>query len=702
MRYWGQYPLYRVLFPFIIGIGLNIAFDFKFRIHIYVVFASSIILLLIAFYFYKFISYKLRWLNGLFISFIVIIFGLFLSFKNNEFYNKKHFSRYLKKNSIILASISDEPEEKPRSIKLKIDIKRIINNKKDIDVIGSALIYLAKDSSYSNLKYGSTILLKNVFRTIESPSNPYEMNYQKHLAMRNIYHRGYIKHGEWIHINGNNGQFIKSIALKTRRYFLDLFKKNGLRGEEYSVASAIILGYTQYLEPELMKEYSSAGIIHILSVSGLHVGIVYVVINFLLKFLEKYRRGKEIKSALIIIIVWFYAIITGLSPAVTRAALMFSLIIIGKTFNRHTDSLNAIAGSALLLLVFNPFYIADIGFQLSYLSVVGIVLLYPYIKSFYSPKNKIVMLIWEVIAISISAQLIASPLCMYYFHQFPSMFLVTNLIAIPLSTLILYGGMLVLVFSPIPILSALLGKITSWLIYIMNNSIRAIDTLPLTVIRNIRISIPETILLYASLLLLFYALFLKKKILLHYALACFFILCIYSFIINLEQVHQSKIIVYKINKSTAIDILKSRKTYFISDTSVLNNDRNINFNISNNWTHNGVVNIIKISKQNCLPYFVANDFFARQNFCYVSGKTIALINKRCFERFNMKLKIDIAIVSNNCKANAQEVLENIHPKLLIVDASNSKYYSDKWKQACVKYKIPFHIVNEKGAFVEQL
>lgn len=702
MRYWGQYPLYRVLFPFIIGIGLNIVFDFKFRISIYAIFSSIAILIFIAFYSYKYFSYKLRWINGFAISIIAIIFGLFLSFRNNEFYNDTHFSHHLTKNSIILAHISDEPEEKPKSIKIKVDIKNILNNNENTPVTGSALIYFVKDTASLHLRYGSTILIKNAFRIVDEPANPYEMNYKKHLAMRNIYHRAYLKHGEWINLNDNHGKFIKSIALKIRRYFLDLFKQNGLKGEEYAVASAIILGYTQYLEPELMKEYSSAGIIHILSVSGLHVGIVYVVINFLLKFLERYRKGKLIKAALIIIIVWFYAVITGLSPAVTRAALMFSLIIIGKTFNRHTDTLNAIAGSALLLLIYNPFFIADIGFQLSYLSVTGIVLLNPHIKSLYAPKNKLAILLWEMIAVSISAQIIASPICMYYFHQFPSMFLVTNLIAIPLSTLILYSGMLVLVFSPITMLSAFLGKITSWLIYAMNVSIRTIDTFPMTVIRNIRISLPETILLYAFLLLLFYSLFLKKKNLLPYAFVCFLMLGIYSLIINIEKQFQSSVIVYNIRKSSAIDIVKERKTYFIADTTVLKNEKNINFSISNNWTHNGIKKIIHIPKQNSLPYFINNEFFATQNFCYVSDKTIALINKKCFERLDKKVEIDLAIVTNNCKADAQKVIEYLQPKFLVIDASNGKYYKEKWKQECIKFNIPYHIVSEMGAFVKEL
>ena len=183
---------------------------------------------------------------------------------------------------------------------------------------------------------------------------------------------------KWISTNKNEGSFILKTSISLRDYFLNIFKQYNITGNEFAVGSALILGFEDKLNPEIISAYSSSGALHVLSVSGLHIAIIYVVLLKLLFFLDKFKNGKIIKAIILVLMLWFYACLTGLSPSVMRAATMFSFIVIAKLFNRYTNVYNTLAASALLLLIINPYLIMEVGFQLSFLAVFGIVMLQIY------------------------------------------------------------------------------------------------------------------------------------------------------------------------------------------------------------------------------------------------------------------------------------------------------------------------------------
>ncbi|MBA4323416.1 MAG: competence protein, partial [Odoribacter sp.] len=356
-------------------------------------------------------------------------------------------------NAEVVADISEPPVEKENTFKLVVEVRNIKDSTTWKEVSGKAIIYLQKDSFSSGLHYGDRLFISSDFSEVRSPQNPSEFNYKKYLSNRFVYHQSYVKSGKWKLVSRDHGNIFMTAAINIRNLFLGIFRDNKITGREYAVSSALILGYTDKIDPELMKDYSNVGVIHILSVSGMHVGVIFLVLNYLLFFFEKFRHGKIIKTIILLLLIWLYAMITGLSPAVLRAAAMFSFIAAGRSFNRQVNIFNSLAASAFLLLMINPFFLADVGFQLSYLAVVGIIIIQPFLSSLWYPGNWFLKQAWGITVVSVAAQIATFPLSIMYFHQFPNYFLVSNLIVIPFSNFIIYSGMLVLFTAPIGWLS---------------------------------------------------------------------------------------------------------------------------------------------------------------------------------------------------------------------------------------------------------
>lgn len=228
----------------------------------------------------------------------------------------------------------------------------------------------------------------------------------------------------------------------------------GIEGDEYSVAAAILLGYDDELPPELRQNYVTAGSMHVLCVSGLHVGIIFLVFSTILSFLDKYGAVfKILKFCILLLIMWTYAFIAGLAPSILRATIMISFIVIGKIIKRNGVIINSIAASAFVILAIEPEDLFNIGFQLSYAAVIGIVVLQRPIYNVFYIKNKILDKIWELTSVTLAAQFATAPFTIFYFNQFPLYFWLSNLFMTPLSTVVIIGGMIMLLVSFIPYLN---------------------------------------------------------------------------------------------------------------------------------------------------------------------------------------------------------------------------------------------------------
>lgn len=396
-----------------------------------------------------------------------------------------------------LARVEKHDVKKPNSFENLLNVIAIRDSVDWKASQGKILIYHKKSEP---LIPGQVILVTGSPEKIPPPIFPDEFDYSRFLARKDIHFRQFI---------GEKFKIVDTSAVESSRYWLENFRRKlvGIieskvtNPESQQIASALLLGQKENLDKEIQNAYAETGTMHILAVSGLHVGIIYAILLFPLKGIRLKSRQKKIYLLAVIFLIWTYAVLTGFSPSVIRAATMFSLFTLGQLRERKPSSFNILALSALILITLDPGVIFEVGFQLSYLAVAGILLLQPLIVRWWLPPNKILEYFWQLTAVSLAAQLATFPLSILYFHIFPTYFLIANLIIIPLSFLVMQVGIPMLILSWIPYLSDGLGWVLSWMIWIQNWITRAIQLFPVGNLDRLTISFSGMVLIWGLLII---------------------------------------------------------------------------------------------------------------------------------------------------------------------------------------------------------
>ncbi|WP_317618085.1 ComEC/Rec2 family competence protein [Pedobacter sp. AK017] len=410
------------------------------------------------------------------------------------------------------------------------------------------------------LKYGDELIIPARIAEIEPPGNPSTFDFKSWLAAKNIYHQTFLMQRELVKLSSNTGNQFIAHALQLREKQVALYRKIIKDDNAFAVAATLILGYKSDLNTETLDIYAKTGTIHALSVSGMHVGLIYLVLNWMLSFLDTKRSFKVFKTVLILGLIWGYSLLTGFSPSVLRSAIMISVFIIAKLFAKTTNSYNIIAFAAFCLLLYNPFLIWDIGFQLSFLAVFGLIYLQPKIYGWLSVKNPILDKIWHTTAMSLAAQLATYPLSIYYFHQFPLYFLVSNLfITLPIA-LIMYLGIFILMFR----LTGL-GALFEWLINFTNRGLDKIAGLPFSGISAIWISKTELMLLYLTLICFTMAMQGFKKKWLFTSLMLFLVFQSLLTYDKTRALQQKTTIRFKLKRNYALAMVKGNTAIIYTD-----------------------------------------------------------------------------------------------------------------------------------------
>ncbi|TCC98176.1 ComEC/Rec2 family competence protein [Pedobacter psychroterrae] len=451
--------------------------------------------------------YRFKGFNGLAWSVFIFFFGALWVILHNESLAEDHYAN--KPHQFLKIKVNDEPRLKNNILRFKAMVNVCYDHLEDDGnkASGSLMVSIATDSSNRlSLSYGDELIIPYKISTIKLPKQTSDFDYKAWLAAQNIYHQTFLRQADLIKLPGNNGHPIISFALNLRKKQVDFYRQIMKDDEAFAVAATLILGYRTDLDKETLDIYSKTGTIHALSVSGMHVGLVYLVLNWMLQFMN--RRGwlSMVKLVLILISVWFYALLTGFSPSVLRSVIMLSVFIIAKSFARKTSNYNIMAFAACCLLLYDPFLIWDIGFQLSFLAVAGLIWLQPMIQNWWHIEQDWLYKIWGTVAMSLAAQLATCPFSLYYFHQFPVYFLISNLfILIPIAVL-MYMGIIILLFR-----IEILGPAFEWLISFTNKGLTWIATLPFSSVSGIFISKTQLVVLCVTLLLFVFALSEYKK-----------------------------------------------------------------------------------------------------------------------------------------------------------------------------------------------
>jgi len=631
MGHFQQIPLLRFIIPLIFGvmIGNNII------VNTYFIFGLLILVLTPTFIYYFFKlsnenrAYQSRWVFGFFLTLSIFTSGILLSSGHSNLLKKNHFSNIDFHGNTCIVNVVEAPSERSRSVRLLVKVEAIKQAEGWITTTGKALLYLEKDSAALQLNYGDKLLINANFSETNPPSNPYEFDYKRYLAFNNIYHQAYKKSNTWSLLERDKGHFIYNAGYKTRDLMLRQLEKFGIEGKNYALVSALLLGMKDALDSDMLKEFSAAGAMHVLCVSGLHVGIIFLVLNFAFSFLEKTKRFKFLKPVLVIGFIWFYALITGLSPSVMRAAAMFSIITIGKAFNRNTCIYNSISASAIFLIIINPYIITKLGFWLSYLAVIGIVYLYPKFYKILKVKNKFGDKLWALVCVSLSAQIATAPLAVYFFNQFPNYFLLSNILVVPLATLIVYSGIALIIFSFIPMVSDIMAWVLSWELNILRWYVNFIDNLPFSTSTFV-ITHTQMLLIYGA-IIIFILYFVKQKpVLLKSGLAGLILVFLISGINSINAKNQNMFIIYSLNKGLGIDFIDGHNAIFMAEPQIHNDEALIAYHISNFRLKKGLKKITPIDIQSLTKNndtLIGNKLFYRNNKLVFGNTKIVIIDR---------------------------------------------------------------------------
>ncbi len=684
---WNKYPLLRIFGSFLFGILLAFSLRNNFQIHL----LTKIILtgIGIAAYFFShyFISYKNRMITGCLVILLMAWMGYF---STSVFILTKNIPPSLAHTTqkvMFIGDVKESPVIKAKSVKVVVKIfhyqDSVSRKQADFDMI----LYLQKNQRAETIRYGDRIIFYIRPQSIAPPKNPEEFNYQRYLEIKNIHLQGYVKNDAWEKIDEKHGNPIMIFASGLRYKLLQVLNKGNLGKDENAIISAILLGADDKLDPELAQQYASAGVSHILSVSGMHVGIIFMIVNYLLFFLSKSNKQKFIKTIILLVIIWLYACITGMSPSVMRATTMFTFVALGNIFERQANTYNSLLTSLFFLSCFNPLIIYEVGIQLSYSAVLGIVWLQKPVKDFYIAKTKAGNYVWEIIAVSLVAQLLTFPLSMFYFHQFPNYFLLANIAVISLTPFVVGTGILCLIVSFWHWGFEYLSIILNYMIKIMNYVVSFIEKMPFSTIKNISINGWQLFLLYVVILCGISAFLYKKKSFLFVSLFCvnaFLLIGIYH---TIKNTHTNEMIVYSLSKGYVIDCMKGNTVYRIGDSLSLTDMKKYNFQLTNYRIKKGIKHskIVSTDVKN-------SDLFISGDFICFGGIEILVVNKKIYYQNAVKerLKLDYVLLDHNPPVKINHLLKMVEPKTIIFSTNNSSYKIRKWKAECDTLGIHYH------------
>ncbi len=684
MNFLQRTPFFRLLLALLSGI---IVFRYFQLSNLTIIIATVAALLMLLFsYFLKNLTlqFRFRWMFGSAIFILLFNLGYVLclfSDTNSTFYP-------LNEQKTFRVTVSSATMEKPKSYRCEVQLNKVLDQNKWKIANGNAIVYFEKNDSAKKLLIGDELMLRTKFKEPPGAENPGGFNYAAYLKQNNISATAYLNATDWYKTPTIPAFSIKREANIFRSKLLAIYEQYGIKDYEYAVLAALTVGYTDELSPDLRASYSASGAMHILSVSGLHVGIVYVVIAFLLGFLKKNRMQLVLRATLIVLFLWSYAFVTGLSPSVLRSALMFSFVAIGTSLERKSQIYNTVFMSAFFMLLTEPNYIYNIGFQLSYAAVLSIIIFQKPFAALLPVRNKALKWGRDLLSVSIAAQIGTLPFTLYYFQQFPNYFLLTNLVAIPLSTLVIYLAIGLLATSFLPTISTIVAMLLKWSLVALNFSIVQIHHLPLSV-STFTLNFAQVLAMVGAITFISLYFYTKKASPLLIGLTCILLLSLLSLQTTYNTLHSEKIIVYADSKYLHVNFIDKNRNYIYST-----NNAEAWKIASQYWKTNKIE----------LPDTTIKSTLFRNNYANFLDKRIALATEQMWksQTNSSPLEVDLLIIGNKTKPKAKYLFENIHPKTVVVDKSISPWYTENIRKACAEKSITFYSIAEKGAYVYEI
>ena len=540
---------------------------------------------------------------------------------------------------------------------------------------GKLLVNLKHNDSDLSFPIGTNLQITSRLLKHQEPKNPDQFDYGKYLAHKSILAQIYVGPGD-VKMGRQINKDIFYYSDRLRNRILANLEKNLFNPTELAVIAALILGQQQDISADIIQDYQFAGAIHILSVSGLHVGFILMFLTFLLRFLPNTKWSRRLKLLAIIVSLWGFAVLAGLSPSVIRSVTMFSFVAVGMHLKRRTDIFHTLLVSILLILLVEPSFLFDVGFQLSYTALFFILWLQPMLSEVWQPQNKIANYFWQILTVSFAAQIGTLPLSVYYFHQFPGLFFVTNLVVIPFLSVIMALGVVVMVPAAFGYVPLLLVKPLEWSIAILNKVIHYVASFESFIISDI--SLNRYLMLALYLLVIGLVLWLRKpdfrKTVFVLGALIVFQCCYFGTQWTYET--QSEWIVFNVKKSSAVAERSGKKITVYSNDKIEKNKTLQTYAVANFSTINAVKPLV--------------------NTAFFNNKKILVLDS--IGAYPVACNPDVLLLTQSPKINLERLLQTCKPEIIVADASNYKSYVKIWEATCRKQKIPFHATAEKGYF----
>lgn len=683
-----KYPFIKLLLPLLVGILLQWYLQFDITS---LLFTSAFFVLILLIFAFLSVAKKftLRWLHGCIILVLFAMLGCIITYTNDIRHQKEWIGNIYSTGNKTLVTLDEPLIEKDNSYKAIVTVNAVDTNGAWINAKGKVLVYFEKSDWAKKLTYGSQIILNKPLQQVTNSGNPGAFDYRRYCLFQGITHQVFVQQQECSVLKNKNTNRLWQKIYSAQTATINTLQQNILGGKEQGVAEALLIGYRNDLDKDLVQAYSNTGVVHIIAISGLHIGMIYAFMVFILSPFKRYKWFVWISPVIILFVLWSFTLIAGAAPSILRSSVMFTFIVMGKTINRKTNIYNTLAASAFCMLVYNPFMLWDVGFILSYAAVISIITFAPPIYRHVYFRNKILDKVWAAASVTIAAQILTLPIVIFYFHQLPVYFLITNLLVVPLSALILFGEIFLLCISLVGPVASFSGHVIQWFIWFMNSFIEYMNTLPFAVWKNLQINVIQTWLLYGFIILL--CIWLLRKYSKAFVVSLAF-LTAFTISVSFETIiknRQQKLIVYNISKQSAIDIIQGTHYQFIGDYDLSGNSFPNNFHLKP-----ARILLHANSRESDTAQYSAGYILKMEN-------TSIVILDNSFHTFSSanKVPVDVLVVSKNPSLKIAQIQQQFDCKEIVFDSSNPLWKIERWKKDCDSLHLRFHSVPEQGAFV---
>ncbi len=637
--------------------------------------------------------YQWFWISGIAIQYLFLVLGMGVYWQ--QVAQTRPTTLLQPGKHALLLQLEEPPTERNKTFKAVGTIRQYSITDTPQYTTGKIILYFKKDTALfrqlPSLQPGTQLVIQANVQPIINSGNPGSFDYINWCHRKGIYYQSFVQMQQCMVAPGGHLSTLSTTLWRLRLRVLNVLQQYIPDTGASGVAAALLIGYRNYLDRELVQAYSNVGVVHIIAISGLHLGMIYGLFFFMLAPLERSAKWRWVKYVLLLFVIWLFTAIAGGMPSIARSAVMFSLIILGQWFNRNAPIYNNLSASACLLLCYNPFNLWDVGFQLSYAAVLGIVLFQPAIQQLLIrivPFKKIA----QLMAVTLAAQIFTTPISWYHFHQFPVYFLIANLWVVPLSGFLLYGLMALVLVYPFPVLAKVLGRVLSRGIEWMNVGITAMDQWPHAVWGGIQMNIWQVAFIFVAIAGASMGLLQKRMAGIFVALLAMLGFAGIRSIDFLGKQYQTRLIVYKVPAATAIDIIQGRNCQFMGAQEYWEEGYLRNFHLQPSRIVHRIQNIQVLDTQLTAPKIIS-----------LQQKQIVWLNKPVMATLTANaLHPEVIILSQNPNVSLQELYRQWPCKQFVADASNPLWKINQWKKEAEALHLRLHSIPESGAFMLNL